>query len=241
MRRKFHLQKKMARVTHKMSGGMARANLVEHNYYLKPVPMNPYLGAVHDGRTELYNEGFSAKHIPFLYRFRHNLFPGWQTGFFCRNPNGKFVHWLEVSTIEKMRVRVMSEEAFPPLMLFIAVNAFTLYHCWRLFYHHPDITLSNVTIWTTKPWVQQMRFSQKHPMDKPTWRYVDRATEYYQQDPIRFLYEQGIPANDAYLTAARAAGATNKDWTRTAPVLDSTVRERTVASQPSGHSSRLSL
>lgn len=228
----------MARATHKMSGGIARQNLLEFKNLIKPVPHNPYIGTVHDGRTESYNEGFLEKPMPFLYRFRHNLFPGWQTGFFCRNPQGKYVHWLEVSTIEKVRVRVAGEEAFTLVMLFLFVCTFTVYHCWRLMYHHPDLTMANITIWTTKPWVQQMRFSKKHPMDKPTYRFVDRASEFYQQDPIRFLYESGLPANDPYFNAARAIGAGPKDFTKPTPAYDVDLRARVVATQPSGTATR---
>jgi hypothetical protein len=198
----------MARASQKMAfGGMARHHVVEQPYYLKTVPHNPYIGAVHDGVTTQYNEGYAAKLIPFLYRFRHNMFAGLQTGFFSRNPSGKHIHWLEVSTIEKMRVRAFTDEAFPPLFVSAVVLLFTFYHCWRYAYAHPDITLYNLGIWTSKPWIQQMRFSQLHPMDKPIFRYVTRSSEFFGiEDPYRQIARLQLDANDPYLEAVRKAG-----------------------------------
>lgn len=197
----------MARATHKMSGGMSRAHVVEHPYYLQTVSHNPYVGAVHDGVSTGYGQGFASKNIPFLYRFRFNLLPqGQNTGFFCRNPMGKHVHWLEVSTIEKMRVRVMSEEALPGLYIMILTVAFTCYHLYRLAFFHPDLTLYNLAIFTTKPWVTQMRFSKAHPMDAPIFRYVVRCPEVYIDDPLRDMYSIKIMPNDPYLAHVEAIG-----------------------------------
>lgn len=188
-------------------GGNSKFHVVEQPYFLKTVASNPYIGAVHDGVSTEYNTGYTLKKIPFLYRFRHNLFPGQQTGFFARNIAGKHVHWLEVSTIEKMRVRATSEEAFPPMVLSTVVIAFTLYHMWRYTYAHPDITLYNLGVWTSKPWIQQMRFAQKHPMDKPIFRYLARCPEFYNiEDPARIVARLQLDHNDPYLTAVRKAG-----------------------------------
>lgn len=197
----------MARVTHKMSGGIARFHAVDHPYYLRTVSHNPYVGAVHDGVSTGYGQGFASKHIPFLYRFRFNLLPqGQNTGFFCLNPMGKHIHWLEVSTIEKMRVRVMSEEAVPALYIMMLTIAFTAYHLYRLAFHHPDLTLYNIAIFTTKPWVTQMRFAKVHPMDKPVFRYVVRCPEIYGEDPIRPMYDIKISPNDPYYAFLESIG-----------------------------------
>jgi hypothetical protein len=198
----------MARATQKIAfGGSARHHLVEQPYYLKPIPHNPYLGAVHDGTTQGYNEGFSHKNIAFLYRFRHNLFAGLQTGFFSRNPSGKHVHWLEVSTIEKMRVRAFSEDAFPPMFLSTIVIAFTIYQILHYMYAHPDITLYNLGVWTSKPWITQMRFANAHPMDKPIFRYIQRAPEFYGiEDPYREVVRRGLAANDPFINAVKKLG-----------------------------------
>lgn len=198
----------MARTSLKMSGGMAKANVIDQPYYLKAVPMNPYIGTVHNGVSTEFNTGFSVKKIPFLYRFRHNILPtGIQCGFFSRNPMGKHVHWLEVSTIEKLRIRAVGEEAFPPMVVSAVVIAFTIYHCWRYIYMHPDLTNYNVVLWTTKPWVMQTRFSQVHPMDKPIFRYHQRVPEYYNiDDPIRMIYGNQIAANDPYFDKAKELG-----------------------------------
>lgn len=196
----------MARVTSKISGGLARFHAVEHPYYLKTVPMNPYIGTVHDGVSTEYLTGFLSKHIPFLYRFRHNLFPGMATGFYARNISGKNVHWLEVSTMEKMRVRIFTDEAAPPVLLSLVVILFTIYHCWRLAYAHPDITMYNIVLWTTKPFVEQMRFSKQHPLDKPVYKYIQRVPEFYMEDPIREIARLGVSANDPWLEFCKEKG-----------------------------------
>ncbi|TPP54246.1 hypothetical protein CGC21_22025 [Leishmania donovani] len=86
----------MSRCTNKISGGTARANLVDHGVYVKPMSLNPFLGAVHDGTSTGYCQGYSAKPMHWLYRFRYNVLPqGISCGFFSRNPYGRYVHWLE--------------------------------------------------------------------------------------------------------------------------------------------------
>lgn len=199
----------MARASTKMCGGNAKFNVVDHGHYLKPISMNPYVGTVHDGVTTAYNEGFSSKAMPFLYRFRHNLLPqGIATGFFSRNPSGKHVHWLEVSTIEKMRVRAVQEDAFPPMFVTVVVIAFTAYHLYRIAAYHPDITMYNLGVWTSKPWIQQMRFTKKHPLDKPVFKYVQRGSfEFLQmEDPITIMYREGRTANDPWLAFVKSKG-----------------------------------
>lgn len=197
----------MARATHKMSGGLARVHACDHPYFLQTVSMNPYVGTVHDGVSTNYGEGFSSKPIPFLYRFRFNILPqGQTTGFYCRNPQGKFVHWLEVSTIEKVRIRAVSEEALPIIWLMTLTVLFTAYHLGRLAFFHPDLTLYNLAIFTTKPWVTQMRFSKAHPMDQPIFRYVTRVPELGMEDPIRDMYAIGVIANDPYQHFLKSIG-----------------------------------
>jgi hypothetical protein len=197
----------------KMSGGMARFNVVEHANLVKPVSHNPYIGTVHDGVTTGYNEGFSSKAMPFLYRFRHNILPqGMATGFFSRNPSGKHIHWLEVSTIEKMRVRAFTDEAFPPLFVSALVLAFTAYHVYRYIVYHPDLTLYNLGVWTSKPWITQMRFAKKHPLDKPVFKFIQRVpSDYYGvEDPVKFMYRNGVCANDPWLDFVKSKGKENE-------------------------------
>ncbi|CUF11912.1 transmembrane protein, putative [Bodo saltans] len=199
----------MARASNKMSGGMARYNVIDHGHYLKPVSQNPYIGTVHDGMSTGYGQGFASKAMPFLYRFRHNLLPqGMATGFFSRNPSGKHVHWLEVSTIEKMRVRAVSEDAFPPMFVTMIVIAFTTYHLFRIAAYHPDITMYNLGVFTSKPWIQQMRFTKKHPLDKPVFKFVQRVpSEYFQmEDPITIMYKNQWTANDPWLEFVKSKG-----------------------------------
>lgn len=199
----------MSRATLKMSGGAARYNVVEHANYIKPISMNPYVNTVHDGVSTGYHEGFASKAMPFLYRFRHNLLPqGIATGFFSRNPSGKHVHWLEVSTIEKMRVRAFTDEAFPPVLISVIVFAFTAYHLYRIAAYHPDITMYNLGVWTSKPWIQQMRFAKKHPLDKPVFKFIQRVPSDFLQmeDPETILFREGRCANDPWLDFVKSKG-----------------------------------
>lgn len=192
-----------------MSGGVARYNAVEHPYYLKEVSMNPYIGTVHDGISTGFGQGFSAKHIPFLYRFRHNIIPqGMGAGFFARNIAGKHVHWLEVSTIEKLRIRIVGDEAFPPMVVTAIVIAFTTYHLFRYVAYHPDLTMFNLAVFTSKPWVIQIRHAHKHPLDKKVFKFVQRVpSEFYNMDdPIYSIYKNGYAANDPWLEFVKGIG-----------------------------------
>lgn len=207
-------------------GGGNLEHAVEHPYFLKKMPGNPYIGAQHDSKSTEYNKGFVSKPMHWLYRFRYNSLPvGMPTGFFCRNPQGKNVHWLEVSTIEKMRVQMMGEEAFAPGFVSAATVIFTIYHCYRYTMYHPDLTLYNMALWTSKPFVTMYRNSQKHRMDQPSFRYVDRAPEFYAYDPIRELYGMGLAANDPFVKRVKDAGREDelymhvKDYTSTKPNL----------------------
>ena len=88
----------MAKIpTLKITGGVPH-RVIEQPYFLKNMPMNPYLGTVHDGVSTGYHQGFSVKPIHWLYRFRHNYLPtGMPVGMYSRNPAGKALHWLEAS------------------------------------------------------------------------------------------------------------------------------------------------
>lgn len=197
----------MSRCTTKMSGGMARANIVDHGVLVKPVSFNPYLGAVHDGVSTGYLQGYAARSIHWLYRFRHNLLPqGMATGFFSRNPYGRYVHWLEVSTIEKMRLQMQTMESMPCSIVTAIVLVYTIWFSYRLAYLHPDITLYNLGLWPTKPWVQQQRFNKKIDIDQPVYRWVHRVPEFMSVDPIRELYKLEVAANDPYLEYVRGMG-----------------------------------
>ncbi|CAJ1028628.1 hypothetical protein, conserved [Leishmania lindenbergi] len=197
----------MSRCTGRMSGGVARANLVDHGVYLKPMSLNPFLGTVHDGTSTGYFQGFSAKPIHWLYRFRYNLLPqGMSGGFFSRNPYGRFVHWLEVSTIEKIRLQLQTVESMPVSVMTAIVVLYSLWFSYRLTFLHPDITLYNLVLWSTKPWVQQQRFNKKINIDQQVYRWVHRVPEFNSNDPIREIYKLGVGANDPYLDHVRGMG-----------------------------------
>ena len=199
------------RATHRVGQGLSKSNVIDHGYYLKPMTLNPYIGTVHDGVSTGYNQGFSKKHIHWLQRFRYNLLPiGKTTGMYSVNVGGKHVHYLEVSTIEKMRLKMMSEEFRPMFHIMLITFAFTGWQFYRLVHHHPDLSYYNLVLWTTKPWITHLRFTKKHRMDEPIYRYIIRSPEYYIEDPQRDLYALGVIANDPYLEYCKAKG-TEKD------------------------------
>lgn len=190
-----------------MSGGAARQSVVEHANYMKPMSHNPYLCAVHDGSSTGYMQGYTARPVNWLYRFRYNLLPqGFATGFFSRNPYGRYVHWLEVSSIEKMRMQSLTIESMPCSIVSGIVILFTLWFCYRLAFLHPDITLYNIGLWPTKPWVQQQRFNKKKELDQPVYRWTHRAPEYFITDPMRELYKLDVGANDPYYEYVKGMG-----------------------------------
>lgn len=217
----------MARASVRCAGGGASMkHVVDQPYFLKKMPSNPYLGAVHDGKTTAYNEGWSVKPMNWVYRFRHNSLPtGIPTGFYNRNPGGKQVHWLEVSTIEKVRVQLAGEEAFGPDLLCGLCIVFTIYHTIRYYTYHPDLSFYNFVLWTSKPFTTMNRASVKHTYDQPTFRMMQRAPEFYAKDQIREMYKLGVVANDPFFERVKAAGREdelymeNKDYTRTKPAL----------------------
>lgn len=197
----------MSRASCRISGGMARQCVVDHGVYMQPMSHNPYLCAVHDGVSTGYNQGFLPKPVHWLYRFRYNVLPqGFATGFFSRNPYGRYVHWLEVSTIEKMRLQLLTVESMPCSIVSAIVLLFTGWFCYRLAFLHPDITMYNVGLWTTKPWVQQQRFNKAKELDQQLYRWVHRVPEYLITDPIRELYKLEVSHNDPYLEYTRSIG-----------------------------------
>ncbi|ESL10160.1 hypothetical protein TRSC58_02111 [Trypanosoma rangeli SC58] len=197
----------MSRVTTKICGGMARSNVVDHGVYVKPVSHNPFISSVHDGVSTGYLEGFAAKPIHWLYRFRFNSLPqGFATGFFSRNPYGRYVHWLEVSTIEKMRVQAFSVEGLPCNIVSVLVTLYSLWYCYRLCFLHPDLTLYNIGLWTTKPWISAQRFNKKHELDQPVFRWIHRTPEYFVPDPYRELTKLGVAANDTWKEYVKSVG-----------------------------------
>jgi hypothetical protein len=207
-------------------GGGAVKQLVDQPYFLKPMPGNPYMGAVHDGTSTGYNEGFSHKPMNWLYRWRHNSQPiGIARGLYNRNPGGKQVHWLEVSTIEKFRLQAVTEEALLPMFLNVFVLGVTAWQAWRYFAYHPDLSLYNVALWTTKPFCTMHRAAFKHELGQPVFKYIQRTPEMYSFDPLRELYKLGVAANDPYLERVKAAGREDElymytyEYTKTKPNL----------------------
>lgn len=197
------------RLSHKLglSLSWSKANVIDHGYYLKPMNFNPYLGTAHDGTSKGYNQGFVKKHMHWLYRFRYNYLPlGKCTGFHPVNKLGKHVHYLEVSTIEKMRVQIMCEETRPLLHLFTIQSIYMTWAAWKCMHYSPDLTYHNVVLWPMKSQVQQFRFTKKMRIDDPSYRYMVRSPEFFIEDPLRDLYALGVAANDPFLEYCKSKG-----------------------------------
>jgi hypothetical protein len=114
---------------------------------------------------------------------------------------------MEMSTIEKVRVRVFCEDAMPMSFVMFVVLLFTAWHCYRLAFLHPDVSIYPMVIFSTKPWVEFYRASKKHTLDEHVHRFVFRCPELYGvSDPIRELYKVGAAANDPYLERVKALG-----------------------------------
>ena len=191
----------MARAGLRCTGNFeAAAKVVDHPYYLKNMPMNPYIGAVYDGSSTAYRGGYVSKHMHHMYRFRYNLFPrGQTTGYYAGNKFAKHVHWLEVSTIERVRVQALGEEAIPMFWLSICVFSWTFYHFYRLCMQHKDGTAYLIAGPFMKHAVQMTRFSRVQELDEPIpYRLFQRVPEWTNYDANKELYKLEIAANDPF-------------------------------------------
>lgn len=184
----------------------AAAKVVDHPYYLKNMPSNPYIGAVHDGSSTAYRGGFVSKHMNHLYRFRYNLFPrGQTTGYYAGNKFAKHVHWLEVSTVERFRVQALGEEAIPMFWLSICVFSWTFYHLYRLCMEHKDGTAYLIVGPFLKHAVKMTRFSEVSELnERIPYRLFQRPAEWNSYDTYKELYKLDIAANDPYLDLLKA-------------------------------------
>jgi len=175
-------------------------------YFLKFSPLHPTFGAVHDGTTTEYGKGYIVKPMSWLYRFRYNSLPRGITPIYLRNPGGKTVHWLEVSHIKKAMEVGFSGEFRPHLITACLIIAFTIWHCGRYLFFHPELTMYMLAVYPTKVWITQHRYNEKHPLDKPVFRFGQRAPEFYYYDSYRDLIKMGVLANDPYSDYMKSIG-----------------------------------
>jgi len=175
-------------------------------YHLKFSPLHPSFGAVHDGTTTEYGKGFTPKPMHWLYRFRYNTQPRGITPMNLRNPGGKQVHWLETSNVKKAVVVALSGEFRPHLISAILVITFTAWHISRYLFFHPELTCYMLAVYPTKVWITQHRYNERHPMDKPVFRFFQRAPEFYYYDSYRDLIKMGVIANDPYIHYMKSIG-----------------------------------
>ena len=175
---------------------------------MAPVPGNPYAFLEHDGLSEGYREGFRPRTIHWLYRFRHNLNPtclavGTGTS---HNPTVRRIHWLEASTLRKMKTAVLSEDCFPHTLTWIAAILFSLWQILWYLYDHPDVSLYYLVMWTTKPFVRVSRSNELHPMEKPVFRYFQGASDYYLPHLHREMVKAGLAVNDPWVEHCKREG-----------------------------------
>jgi hypothetical protein len=187
-------------------GGAAPIFFEKQPYYLKHMPCNPAFGLVHDGTTTAYGKGFTVKPIHWLYRFRWNSQHRGAGPTYLRNPGGKWMHWLEVSTIKKGIAGTLNHEAQPHVICGTLVILFTIWHLTRYLFFHPEVSLYYVVMYPTKNWVTTYRYNERHPMDKPVFRWMQRNPEFYWYDSYRDLIKLGILANDPYVDYMKSIG-----------------------------------
>jgi hypothetical protein len=178
----------------------------KHACYLKFSPMNPGFGSQYDGTTTAFGQGYTSKPMNWLYRFRYNTTPRGVTPLYLRNPGGKTIHWLEVSLIDKAMEVGFSGEFRPHLFTAIIVISFTAWQISRYLLFHPELTLYMLAMYPTKVWLTQHRYNDSHPLDKPVFRYAQRAPEFYWYDPYRDLIKLGVLANDPYVDYIKSIG-----------------------------------
>ena len=175
-------------------------------YFLKHAPQNPAFGTVHDGVSTEFCAGFSAKPIHWLYRFRHNTAPYCATPLNLRNRGDKVAHWLEITQFKKVAAQLSCSEAYPHMFTAIAIVMITIWHCGRYLLYHPELTLYNVAMYPTKSHIEQTRYNERHPMDKPVFRWVQRCPEFYSYDSYRELIDMEVIANDPFIEHMKALG-----------------------------------
>jgi hypothetical protein len=187
-------------------GGGEAIFFAKQSRYLAHVPANPTFGCVHDGVSVEYMQGFTEKPMHWLYRFRHNTNPRGATPLYLRNPGDKVKHWLEISNFKKFMTQVNQEDAYPHVLTALFCFVFSAWQISRYLLYHPDMTLYNVAMYPTKTYIEQGRYNAYHPMDKPSFRWTQRNSEFYSYDIYREMIDMGVIANDPFIEDVKARG-----------------------------------
>ena len=195
----------MSKANHKICGHTP-VFYVPQPYFLKHSPLNPFFGAVHDGVSTGWLQGYSVKPIHWLYRFRHNLNYRAAPPLYLRNPLGKDIHWLEVSIPEKFRLQVTSAEAWPHMVAASLCISLVIYQAWNYIGYHPELSMFNLVVGATKKHVKRERFNDKIEMDEPVFRWFQRVPEFYAFDSYRELIKLGVIANDPWIEFVKKHG-----------------------------------
>lgn len=179
----------------------------ERPYYMKQAPGNWFVGMEHDGATTGYHQGFSAKPLPFLTRFRYNVTEFGACPLEHRHPSYyKYVHWMECSRMRKLMTELHCEEAKNFYWMCVAVCWFTAWHCYRYAMYHRDHSLYGLTSMPTKNSLTMRRGEAYHPMDKPVFRYYQMCPELYFYSPHRDWVNMEVVANNPFYEQCKANG-----------------------------------
>ncbi|KNH07042.1 hypothetical protein XU18_2219 [Perkinsela sp. CCAP 1560/4] len=177
-------------------------------YFVKPVPRNRFAFLEHDGVSDGYLQGFRAKEVGWLYRWRHNLNPQCNAVGMTNatNPTTIQVHWLENKTTTKLSVALFNDDGLPHVTLWLAIVAFAIWHCSRYIFYHPEVTLWNIVWPANRIYTEYVRFSKLHPMDAPVFRWFQGQNEFYACNSYREYVKRGIVVNDPWVEKCKEDG-----------------------------------
>merc|ERR1712146_293186 len=78
-----------------------------------------------------------------------------------------------------------NHEAAPHVLSSVIVIAFASWQILRYLFFHPELTVYMLAMYPTKSWLTQHRYNERHPMDKPVFRWFQRVPEFYFYDNYR--------------------------------------------------------
>merc|ERR1712146_138590 len=99
-----------------------------------------------------------------------------------------------------------NHEAAPHVLSSVIVIAFASWQILRYLFFHPELTVYMLAMYPTKSWLTQHRYNERHPMDKPVFRWFQRVPEFYFYDNYRDFIKMGILANDPYVEYMKSIG-----------------------------------
>jgi len=181
---------------------------VEQPQYVKHAPGNNWFNAVHDGVSEGFQAGYTARKMNPVRRFWWNIneSAGGASSFYLRNPGGKCPHWLSITGWGKFTAHVFSGEAQMHVLLASYVTAIVIWNLSRYLFFHPDLTIYNIAYFTVRRYLNVLRNNEVRPLDAPVFRWMQQAPEIYNYNPHRDMIEMGVLANDPQVEYMKAIG-----------------------------------